>query len=446
MTNAAQLQCISVPVTAGKQTRHRWIILALIFLIYMLASANRACMGFAMPFISKEFGLSNTEAGSVLGVFFLGFGLAQIPAGLLVTTFGVRRVFFPVFSLFAGVVLSAAFAPGAGLLKLSRALMGVLQAPVATGLMTTINNWFPPREKGTATGIYLASSMTGPMLVPFFCAAIIQRWGWREIFTVTSFPWLILLALWMLLARNHPPESRYCSQAEADHIADRITGTPGCAKGRTRHPAWLDTLIRTQNAPPVTTKTGLFRSWGIMGVTLAFFFVMSMVSIVMNWLPSYLATVKQFDMATVALASSMPFAGQVVGNLVGGWISDTLFDGRRKPLMLVTAVGSAIMMYSLTVASTNVTMLCAHLFLVGFILSLGYSNYVVYPAAIASKTVFPLATALVNTGGQLGGASAPVVTGFILDHSNWDTVFLYMAVCSLIALVLVSTMPEVRND
>lgn len=177
MHTAMQAQAIGLCAETGRRTKHRWVVLALIFLIYVLASSNRACMGFVMPFISKEFGLSNTEAGSVLGVFFLGYGLSQIPAGLLVAKFGVRCVFVPAFLILTGAVLSAAFAPGAGLLKISRGLTGIFQAPVANGLMTTINNWFPPREKGTATGIYLSSSMVGPMLVPFVCAAIIQLWG-----------------------------------------------------------------------------------------------------------------------------------------------------------------------------------------------------------------------------------------------------------------------------
>ena len=47
-------------------------------------------------------------------------------------------------------------------LKILRFLVGVAEAPVAIGSTSTINNWFPPKEKGTASGIFLAGSKVGP--------------------------------------------------------------------------------------------------------------------------------------------------------------------------------------------------------------------------------------------------------------------------------------------
>ncbi len=67
-------------------------------------------------------------------------------------------------------------------LKLARVGLGLCEGPLPTGCLTTINYWFPPKEKGTATGIYLAASKFGPVIAPIIGVAIIELYSWREIF------------------------------------------------------------------------------------------------------------------------------------------------------------------------------------------------------------------------------------------------------------------------
>ena len=51
----------------------------MIFVIYAIAAADRANLGVAMPFIRKEFDMSNAEAGGLMSLFLLAYALAQIP-------------------------------------------------------------------------------------------------------------------------------------------------------------------------------------------------------------------------------------------------------------------------------------------------------------------------------------------------------------------------------
>lgn len=39
-------------------------------------------------------------------------------------------------------------------LKICRVLLGVAEGPLPIGVTSTINNWFPSREKGIASGIF----------------------------------------------------------------------------------------------------------------------------------------------------------------------------------------------------------------------------------------------------------------------------------------------------
>ena len=68
-----------------RTTRFRWFVLAFGFLVYVIAGADRANIGMALPFIRKEFAMSNTEAGMLLSLFFAGYGIMQIPGGYLIS-------------------------------------------------------------------------------------------------------------------------------------------------------------------------------------------------------------------------------------------------------------------------------------------------------------------------------------------------------------------------
>lgn len=51
---------------SARRTRYRWFVLALIFAIYTVASADRANIGIAIPYMQKDFGLSNTQIGTII--------------------------------------------------------------------------------------------------------------------------------------------------------------------------------------------------------------------------------------------------------------------------------------------------------------------------------------------------------------------------------------------
>lgn len=87
--------------------------------------------------------------------------------------------------------------------------------------------------------------------------------------------------------------------------------------------------------------------------------------------------------------------------------------------------------------------LCALLlFMTGLLLSIGFSAYMVYPMSFVAKDKFPVANAIVNMRGQLGGAATPFIAGLILDHYGWNTVFLFMAGISLLTFLVVVTIDE----
>jgi sugar phosphate permease len=164
--------------------------------------------------------------------------------------------------------------------------------------------------------------------------------------------------------------------------------------------------------------------------------------VLLAWIPTYLLTVKKLSIMGSGLVAAAPWVGAVVGNLIGGYLSDRWLCKRRKPGMLFSALATAGMMYALINSPADSTKYGLLLFTTGLLLSIGFSGYMAYPMGLTTKQTFPIATSLVNTCGQLGGAIAPLAVGLLLDSYGWDYVFLFMAIGSLMSFLFVSTIRE----
>ncbi len=433
--------------TTEKMTKFRWVVLGFIFIIYTIATADRSNIGIAMPYIRKEFAMSNTEAGGIMSLFFAGYVLAMIPGGFLVRKLGVSAI-FSIFMIATSFFTGAVGLAGSILqLKAFRLGVGLSEGPLAVGMPTTINNWFPASEKGFATGIFIAASKFGPLVVPPLCALIIAMFGWREIFYFFAIPGIILGIVWYFLVADTPEKSKFCSSAEAEYILTDKAVVQGKVKEQRPYTlAWLDKLIRAKKIEKIDTTAKLFTSWNMVGSAMGYFFMIAITTTMMSWIPTYLVTVKKLAIMKMAFAAAAPFAGTVVGNLIGGWVSDNILGKRRKPLMMVTALTTSCMMYSLISSPADPWLLGGLLFITGVFLSLGFSAFVVYPMGLVTKEQFSIATAITNVGGQLGGFCAPLAIGMILDKYNWDVVFTSLAVGCLICFIIVTTIDEPVDD
>jgi sugar phosphate permease len=67
-----------------KATKYRWVVAALFFVIYTIAAADRANLGIALPFLRKEFSMSNAEAGGLVSLFLIAYALVQLPSALFI--------------------------------------------------------------------------------------------------------------------------------------------------------------------------------------------------------------------------------------------------------------------------------------------------------------------------------------------------------------------------
>ena len=422
----------------------RWVVLTLCFLIYLVAGADRANIGVVVPYMKKDFELSNTDIGALASLFFFGYAIIQVPFGLLFQRYGVRWMFSLAMLATSVATLFMGFAGSALQLKVGRTALGFAEGPINIGILTVINRWFPPREKGTATGVFMASIKAAPALVPPVSALIIYYYGWREVFYVFAAPGVLLAVAWLVLVKDTPRASRFCSDAEIDHIEMRqpATSVEAAVSGRAKPMPRLDRLIRARVCEPLSSTRDVLRSWDVWACALGYFFMVGIAYAIMTWVPTYLVNVKKYPLFAMGFVASTPWIGAVLGNLIGGLVSDRLLGGRRKPMMLLTAASTIVTMYGLIYSPADPWLLALLFTATGILLNLGYSTFLVYPMGLTTKDKTPLAAAIVNTGGSLGGAFAPFVVGVVLDWASWDAVFLFLASTSLLTLLVVLTMRE----
>lgn len=424
-------------------TRFRWVVLAIIFVTYAINFADRSNIGVALPFIQKEFHFNNFEAGAIASFFFLGYAISQIPAGFWLSKFGARGM-VPVsilgFSLFTYLIGTA---QSVAAIKWFRLGLGIFEGPTPVGLTSTINNWFPAKEKATGVGFYIASTMFAPIVIPPLCVWIATEFGWRTIFYTFAFPGFFMAVIWYLLVRNKPAESPYVNQQEVSYIQETNDGQTSQAQTPAVSLGWLDRLIRAKNIEKIETRSNIFKSWNIWGNCFAYFMMVSVLYGLMTWIPSYLVNAKHYSFIKMGFVAAAPWAGGLIGSILGGWISDRLLHKRRKPTMLLTALSTCLMMIVMVNLPESSTAVATALFMTGFLLNVGWPAFTAYPMGLTTGSTYPIAIALVNSGGNLGGFFSPMIAGALLDKfQNYDFVFTYFGLAAIIGFIIILTLDE----
>ncbi|WP_395280591.1 MFS transporter [Enterobacter cloacae] len=433
--------------TTQKRSGYRWIVAVMFFTVYMIAGADRANIGVVVPFIKEDFHLSNVDIGLLASLFYITYALVQIPVGFLFSKYGIGKILSGCMILTSISTLFIGLTGSVLQLKIARAVLGASEGPLNIGIVSIINRWFPAKEKGLATGIFMSSIKFAPAFVPPLCAWIVLTWGWREVFYIFAVPGFLIAIMWLMFVKDDPSESKYCNEAERDYIlnSDNEALAQTNAVAGTTEPAksgLLDTLIRRKEVDLLSDSRSIFLSWNNWACAIGYGLMVGITYSIMTWVPSYLINEKHMSVLSMGFVASAPWVGAIIGNLLGGVLSDRLFKGRRKPVMFITSASTVIMMYVLINTPTIPVVIAGLFFLTGVLLNIGYSTFLVYPMGLAVKQKVPLAASVVNTVGSVGGAVSPFVVGVILDNYGWDQVFLFLSICSFVTLCLLMTMIE----
>lgn len=386
--------------TLFESLRHRVRakILLLLCLMYLITYMDRVNISTAAPFIKSDLGLNNTMLGLALAAFSIPYAFFQIFGGILGDKFGPRKVLTIVGLVWALATLCTGFAVGLVSLFAARLALGFGEGASFPTATTAMAKWLPIERRGFGQGVTHAFARVGNAIAPLAVAGLIALWNWRLAFFVFGVISLLWTIAWAVYYRDRP----------ADH-----------PKMTDEELAELTPDQQRDARPPVPWKKLFVR---ILPVTFVDFCYGWMLWVYLTWIPSFFHDTYHLELAKFALFSALVLIGGVVGDMVGGIVSDYLLRQTgslkvaRRAVLVVGLLGSFVFIVpTLLIHQLALTTVC--LALAFFFLEI--TNPVLWsiPMDIAPNHA-GTAGGLMNTGFGIAGVVSPIIFGHLIDVTH----------------------------
>jgi len=192
----------AVPAKTG-DTRYRWLVLAVLTAVHSTHHIDRNVLSVVVEPIRQEFGLSDSQMGMLgsLG-YALAFAVAAIPMGYLVDRVNRRNMLVGILALWSVMTAVCASANSYIHLLLARMGVGIAESGGAPTAMSMVSDYFPPKQRSTAIGIWYLSSAIGTGIIFLVGGILAQSFGWRTVFLVAGIPGLVMGLILFLVVRE----------------------------------------------------------------------------------------------------------------------------------------------------------------------------------------------------------------------------------------------------
>ncbi|MDA0367139.1 MAG: MFS transporter [Proteobacteria bacterium] len=359
-----------------------WLIWGLAAAFYGYAYFQRVAPSVMTAELMRDFSTSAAGLGNLSAYYFYPYALAQIPIGMLIDRFGVRRVL-----LVSGVVCAVgsilfAVAPTLGLAATGRLLVGAASGVAWVGTLALAVMWLPANRFAAVTGLSLLVGLVGAVLAQAPLAALVDSVGWRPAMLWSGILMAAIAVLMFPIIRD-----------KAMHNEPRIAGSifGGLALVFRNAQTWKVAIFTGSLVTPMAAFAGLF------GVP-------------------YVQEIYGVSRTTAGATVSLILIGWGVGGPVAGWLSDRL--QRRKPVMATGAGILVLAWLAILLVPVPLGIFQALLLLQGLA-----SGAVIINFAITKESNVPTATGVAmgftNMAGMTASAASLPLVGWLLDL-GWD--------------------------
>lgn len=421
------------PAPGGLKIPHiRWWIAGLLCLAAINNYIDRNILGQLLPLIKADLHITDQQYAMVGNAFLVAYTIAYILSGRVVDWLGTRRslaLFVGWWSLSNALV---GFAGSLYALASFRFMLGLGEAGCWTASPKAVSEWFPPRERGLAVGIYSMGGATGAVIAPVLVTFLAHRWGWQSAFVATGLLGLLWLVPWLWLyhkPQDHPRITEHERALLAEVIEDSRRQS-----ARPREPElklWGEILRQ-----PVVWVLLIAR---LLTDPVWYFYSF--------WMPNYLNTARGFDtkslmvMSLIFLAADLGFAG-------GGFLSGRLVKrGLTAPTSrLWMMLGSACLMPLLPLvglASSNAVSIGVAMVVVMAATS-WLGNLTSLVVDLIPKRILGTAFGLIAGGSALGGIFMNQMVGATVGKYSYQPCFWAMAFIHPVVLIMLWRLRRMR--
>jgi MFS family permease len=393
-------------------------VLGLLCLMYLILFINRVSISTAAPLMKVDLQLTNSQLGLAFSAFAIPYALFQLIGGWIGDRLGPRFTLAACCAIVTAATMLTGATGGFASLFAARLALGFGEGaafPTATRAMAS---WTPVGSWGFAQGITHSFSRIGNAVTPALMAAFLAFVSWRASFVALGSTTLIWLLVWFWYFRNEPRDHPAITETE-------LANLPVRSGSRHQSVPWLR-LARF--ILPVTVVDFCY------GWTLWLF---------LSWIPSFFLENYHLNLqASAFFSAGVLFAG-VLGDTVGGIVSDRLLHKTgslvvaRRSVIVAGFLGAfvflipVILFHNLTVAAAGLT------------LAFFFAELIVAPIWSVPMDMAPryagTASGMMNFGFGVAGLASPSSFGYLVDRTgSWVVPFVASLVLLLLGAALAS--------
>lgn len=370
-----------------------------------------------------EFNWDSKTQGMVLGSFYYGYIVLQIPGGWLATKIGGTRIFGA--ALFFASVLTL-FTPAAARFSVYALITLRVLEGVALGVLFPSNHaiwgqWAPPLERSRLFSITAAGCPVGTILTMPLTGLLTKYGfdgGWASVFYVFGAVGLLWFFVWCLVIHPSPESHPTISNVEKTYIMETLSTKKG---DKTPPVPWI--AILTSLPVWATIVANFTADWGLYTILIC--------------IPKFFQQVLHFDIATTGFLVSLPYLIKAIVGPSGGIIADMLimngFSVRntRRLIFTIGCTTASIFIVGVGYAKSKavaIGLLCTGVGITG----LNATGYAVNILDIAPRFA-GIIIGFSNVFGSMPGFISPMIVGYITTKNTaeewqlvfWITAFVY---------------------
>jgi EmrB/QacA subfamily drug resistance transporter len=185
-------------LTETKSCSSTWI-LALLASVVFLAVVNGTMINIALPYIGRDFAVTEGTYGWIVTGYSLAFGIFSAINGRLADVVGMKRLYLVGILIFGAGAAIVAVSPTIEFAIVVRFLQGAGAAALPVLGSSIIARIVPPQGRGAAMGIILSTVGVAASIGPFLGGFLVQLGGWRLVFIFTAVVLFAIPVAWRLL-------------------------------------------------------------------------------------------------------------------------------------------------------------------------------------------------------------------------------------------------------
>jgi MFS family permease len=351
----------------------------MVFSAGFITYLDRVAISVAAPLMQADLHLTQIQFGLVFTVFYIAYGVMELPSAWLGDRWGQRLMLVRIVSGWSLFTMLTGAARSLNSLLVIRTAFGAAEAGAFPTLSRALSRWFPLAERSRANGVLWMGARAGGAFAPPIAVMVIAAAGWRwtfAIFGVVGLVWVLWCVLWY---RDDPADHPAVSSAELAIV--RAGASP--APSGSQPPPWRRII-----ADPNMQR--MFAVYFASGFGFQFF---------VTWMPTYFTREFGISLTKSGFYSGVPLAMGAIGCVLGGVIADaltrytgSLVVGRRAVGFGGYVLGAAGYIAAISMRSPGAAVACLAL--------ASGAHDLTLPVLWATST---------DAGGKFGGSSA----GFI---------------------------------